>query len=205
MVVAALVMVVGVLALAATTLFGEASPGTNLNRFGPIRHIVILVRENRSFNEMFGRMAGVDGTRTGTLPNGRTVHSAAPPTIACSIAHSGISAQRAVDNGRMDGFSLLPGAIQDNFDVSLTQYREPQIPNYWAYARHFTLDDHFFSTILGASFPNHLVTLAATSANTNNNPVNNLTNTWGCDSGRYSRVETVNPFDWSFEVRQTVF
>lgn len=84
----------------------------------------------------------------------------------------------------MRNLGSQPGAIQDGFDVSLTQYREHQIPNYWALARRYTINDHFFSTIAGASFPNHLVMIAGTSVNTVNNPINNVNNSWAATRGR---------------------
>ena len=35
------------------------------------------------------------------------------------------------------------------------------IPNYWTYAAHYTLCDEFFSSVMGASFPNHVYNVAA--------------------------------------------
>ena len=40
-------------------------------------------------------------------------------------------------------------------------YDGTDIPNYWAYARSFTLADRFFSSFMGPSLPNHLFALAA--------------------------------------------
>jgi phospholipase C len=190
------VLSIGVLFILGSALWSSVGRATkHVVVGGPIQHVVIFVRENRSFNEMFGRMPGVDGTTTATLPDGRVVAlRRGPDHSLLDIAHSGVASQLAIDNGRMDGFPRLPGAIQDGFDVALTQYRRADIPNYWAYARRFALDDHFFSTIVGASFPNHLVTVAGTSVNTVDNPVNNVNNSWGCDSGRHSRVAAVNPY-----------
>ena len=160
----------------------------------PIQHVVILIRENRSFDEMFGTFPRADGSTYGSLPNGRIVKlGRTPDHTLLDIDHSGTAAHIAIDGGRMDGFSQLTGAIQDGRDIAMTQYRRSDIPNYWRYAARFTLDDHFFSTIAGASFPNHLVLVAGTSRNTDNNPILTSPNSWGCDSGRYGRVDAVNP------------
>lgn len=160
----------------------------------PIRHIVILVKENRSFDNYFGTFLGADGTTFGRLSNGRVVRlNHTPDHTLLDIAHQGDAARVAVANGRMNGFDLLPGAIQDGQDIALSQLYESDIPNYWAYARSFTLFDHFFSTINGPSFPNHLVTIAASSHNTDDNPILNTYHAWGCDSGRYTKVEEANP------------
>src|SRR5579859_5029159 len=170
---------------------GTLGPGAPL---GPIRHIVFLIRENRSYDNMFGLFPGGDGASSGELPNERVVRlGVSPDHTLFDISHAGGAAVTAIHNGSMDGFSLLPGAIQDGKVISMTQFRESQIPNYWAYAKHFTLDDHFFSTIAGPSFPNHIVTIAATSNNTDDNPILNSRHSWGCDAGKYTRVDAVNP------------
>jgi phospholipase C len=160
----------------------------------PIQHIVILIKENRSFDNYFGTFPGADGTTTGQVSNGDTVHLLhTPDHTLLDINHAGDAARVAVDQGRMDGFDRLQGAIQDGRDIALSQLRESDIPNYWAYARTFTLDDHFFSTINGPSFPNHLVSVAGTSNNTDDNPILNTYHSWGCDAGQYTKVDAVNP------------
>jgi len=160
----------------------------------PIQHIVILVKENRSFDNYFGTFPGADGTRVGRLSTGRVVPLIhAPDHTLLDIAHQGDAAHIAVDQGRMDGFNLLPGAVQDGQDIALSQLYQSDIPNYWTYAKTFTLDDHFFSTINGPSYPNHLVTVMAGSHNTDDNPVLNTYHSWGCDAGRYTRVDAVDP------------
>jgi len=53
---------------------------------------------------------------------------------------------------------------------TLSYYDWHEIPNYWEYARRFTLCDHFFSSLAGPSEPNHLYTVAAQSGGLVNNP-----------------------------------
>ena len=48
-----------------------------------------------------------------------------------------------------------------------------QIPNYWEYARTYTLCDYFFSSLMGPSQPNHLYTVAAQSGGLVYNPAQN--------------------------------
>ena len=71
----------------------------------------------------------------------------------------------------------------------MSQYYQQDIPNYWSYASHFLLADHFFTPILGPSFPNHLVTIAGTSNQTVANVHNGVPNTWGCDSGPHATAQ----------------
>ena len=53
---------------------------------------------------------------------------------------------------------------------TLSYYDWHEIPNYWEYARRFTLCDAFFSSLAGPSEPNHLYTVAAQSGGLVNNP-----------------------------------
>ncbi|HEY8686359.1 MAG TPA: alkaline phosphatase family protein [Chloroflexota bacterium] len=169
-------------------------PGATVTPADPIQHIVILVKENRSFDNYFGTFPGADGSRTAQTSDGQTVpllHT--PDHTLIDINHAGDAAKVAVNGGKMNGFDKLQGAIQDGQDIALSQLYQSDIPNYWRYAQTFTLDDHFFSTINGPSFPNHLVTVAGTSNNTDDNPILNTYHSWGCDAGPYTKVDAVNP------------
>jgi phospholipase C len=182
---------------AKSTPVSENEPG----RY-PIKHIVILIKENHSFDSMFGRFAGADGaTQAQTSSGARVPLVRQPDRLFLDVSHTGESASFAVDNGKMDRFDLLPGAAQLGHNMALSQFHRTDIPNYWAYARHFTLDDHFFSTIMGPSFPNHLITIAATAGGTIDNPHGQSQHAWGCDGGPNSRVDAVSPDGKPFTTR----
>lgn len=160
----------------------------------PIDHVVILVRENHSFDNLFGTFPGADGTTTARIDTGKLVKlNHTPDHTLLDISHSGGAAGFAVNGGKMNQFNLLPGAIQHSTDIADSQYTQKDIPNYWHYARHFALEDRFFATIMGPSFPNHLITVAGTSVNTVDNPVGQTYHAWGCDGGPYSVVSAMNP------------
>ncbi len=203
--------IVGALACAALALWPAIAPhgGTQARSLPagissryPIKHIIIIDKENRSFDNLFGRFPGADGATFARLPNGKSVPlNHTPDRMLLDVGHAGQSAALAVNNGRMNQFSLLPGAIQDGRDIADSQYHESDIPNYWAYASTFTLDDHFFSTIMGPSFPNHLVAVAATSGNVVDNPRGQILHAWGCDGGSQSHVEGIRPDGTTFITR----
>ncbi len=159
----------------------------------PIKHIIIIDKENHSFDNIFGRFPGADGTTTAHIADVKRPLNHTPDHTLLDVAHAGDAAAFAVDRGKMDRFDQLPGAIQDGKDIADSQYDESDVPAYWAYARAFALDDHFFSTIMGPSFPNHLVTIAASSANTFDNPRGQTKHAWGCDGGKYSVVDSIDP------------
>jgi len=128
------------------------------------------------------------------LANGRRVPLAhTPDHTLVDLAHNFQAARQSIHGGAMNGFSRLPGAVQNGRMIALSQMHQTDIPNYWSYASRFTLDDHFFSTIAGPSFPNHMATVAAQSANTINNPHGTGGSTWGCDSAPSGRVDVLDP------------
>ncbi len=184
------------LALSSALVPVPSAPTTHARAddLGKIDHIVFLIKENRSFDSYFGRFPGADGATTGRTSTGEIVPlRQAPDQVAPDIDHSPEAAYMAYDGGRMDQFNRIPGATALGVDNADTQLREADIPDYWAYARHFTLDDHFFSTIMGPSFPNHLVTIAAQTGNVNSNPSSPNNGRWGCDSPPNALSTTVNP------------
>src|ERR1700756_3562216 len=69
----------------------------------PIKHIVIMVKENRTFDSMFGTFPGAKGATTYTDPSGK-VHpmNHQPDTLFGDIAHDHPSYLTAYDNGKMD-------------------------------------------------------------------------------------------------------
>ncbi len=118
-----------------------------------IRHIVFLIKENRTFDNLFGRFPGADGATTGITCSGRTVPLARAPDRAPDLDHSFSAGVSGVNGGRMDCFA------RDGY----IQYRPSQIPAYWAYARRYALADRFFSSIYGPTGVEHLWTFASQS------------------------------------------
>ena len=137
-----------------------AVPGTAQT---PIQHVVIILKENRSFDEYFGKFPGANGATTGKLSNGQTVNLApTPDPMPQDIDHSPEGWATAYDNGKMDGFDEEDGAITSSGqDLAMTQMSQSQIPNYWSYANTYGLGDDMFSGFKGASLANNLFTFAA--------------------------------------------
>src|SRR5574341_326405 len=157
----------------------------------PIKHVVFLIKENRTFDNLFGTFPGADGVRFGwdhgvrrplvRGTDGRT-DSDIPHCYTCALA--------AWDGGKMDGFDQSESADR----WAYTQLHKDQLPNYWHWARDFVLADNFFASAQGPSFPNHLYTIAAQSGGSHDNPIQDLDllkerhretglfKPWGCDS-----------------------
>ena len=141
-----------------------------------VRHIVIILKENHTFDNYFGLFRGADGSTTG-VHEGRLVPLTQAPVVPASdLPHRRADALRVWDNGLMDDF-IYPSAY--------AQYSESEIPTYWAFARAYVLADNFFTSVMGPSFPNHLFTIFGTSFGAVNNPRHSdgtLSAQWGCDS-----------------------
>lgn len=107
----------------------------------PIQHVVVFMMENHSFDNYFGAYPGVNGA---VLPQ-------APNPLPSDYGHSREAYIAAVDGGQMDEFPAR----------SYIEYKQSDVPIYWDYAQQFGLSDNFFSSIVGASTPNHLALIAA--------------------------------------------
>ncbi|MBZ5719889.1 MAG: choice-of-anchor D domain-containing protein [Acidobacteriia bacterium] len=145
---------------------GKALP----SGFNNIQHIVFIVKENRSFNSMFGLFPGVNGTNLGLMSTGQVIPlQRMPDAIPRDIGHSWGDTLIAMDWGKMDGFDLL---LQSGFQCSFqgdlycfAQYQQADLPNYWMYAQKFGISDNTFSSMHAPSFPNHVFTVAAQTGN----------------------------------------
>jgi phospholipase C len=120
------------------------SPAKDISR---IQHIVFLIKENRTFDSYFGTFPGADGATTGITSNGDSIplRPTADSTPAGNLCNSWDCSILAMNGGKMNDFDLSAGGSLDAY----TQATEATIPNYWAYARHFALADHYFTSIHG--------------------------------------------------------
>ena len=126
----------------------------------PIERVVFLIKENRTFDNYFGRYPGADGANRGRISTGEMVDlRVATDVLTHDIGHEFLDGVRAINGGRMDGFDLIPigGASLDGY----TSFTREGIPNYWAYADNFVLGDRTFSPMYGPTFPAHLYTVGA--------------------------------------------
>ena len=163
-------------------------PVPGLNK---IQHIVFIIKENRTFDNYFGTFPGANGATSGTISTGQVIPLGhAPDKLPRDIDHSYNAAITAIDGGRMDRFDLITGGNQNGDYLSYTQYTEADMPNYFAYARHFALGDNMFSSLTGPSFPNHLYTVGAQSGGAINNP--SSSGIWGCDADDTSTVQVMD-------------
>jgi phospholipase C len=77
----------------------------------PIKHVVVIFKENRSFDEYFGRFPGANGATTAMKHDGTVVSLAeSPDSLPNDIGHGQDSFKHANDGGKLDRIDLATGA-----------------------------------------------------------------------------------------------
>lgn len=112
-------------------LAGAQAPlSAQISPRSPIRHVIVIVKENHTFDNYFGQFPEADGIRTVSC-EGRTQPPPVPADRAPAPDNSFEAAHIAYDRGRMDRFDLVPGAVRNGAPLGFAQYRETQIADYW--------------------------------------------------------------------------
>ena len=78
----------------------------------PIRHVVVIVRENHSFDNLFGRFPHANGATTAHEGSKVVNLTVTPDRLRYDLGHGSTTAVRAIDAGKMDRFNYLTNAIQ---------------------------------------------------------------------------------------------
>ncbi len=159
-----------------------------------IKHIVVVVKENHTFDNYFGSFPGADGIAQITTNHGVIAPPRAPDRTPRDLCHAHSCALADLAGGAMNGWDSVAGASQNGDDLTYAQYTEADIPNYWQYARHFALADRFFANVLGPSFPGHTFVLAAQAGWATGNPNTQILHPyWGCDQDTSTLVTVEDP------------
>lgn len=142
-----------------------------------INNVIVVIMQNRSFDNLFGTFPGAEGIRPGVPgfsqvdASGNTV----TPTLLTDIAvpdlpHVRQELLKVWDNGAMDKYAFFNG------DVSMGHYDNttPGVDTLWSLAQQFALADHFFPSVMGDAPSNQLYLIAADDNNfpSTINPIN---------------------------------
>jgi phospholipase C len=145
----------------------------------PIDHVIVVVKENHTFDNYFGSFPGAEGTQMAASSTGLVKVGRPPLVMTRDLCHEHQCAVDDWNHGAMDHWDLGDTKNQ-NDQLAFAQYIEADIPNYWQYAKHYALGDHFFANVLGPSFPGHMFVLAAQTGWAYDNP---SSYPWGCEGG----------------------
>ena len=159
-----------------------------------ISHVIVIVQENRSFDHYFGTFPGADGYPRDAnghidvcVPDPEAGHCQRPyhdtNRFDAGGPHGLVGSRISENGGRMDGYVRALEQIGNGCEHRPDDYpcrqarRGPagqpdimgyhtakEIPNYWAYAKHFVLQDHMFAPESSWTLPAHLFLVSAWAA-----------------------------------------
>ncbi|MDT4893138.1 MAG: hypothetical protein QOE97_2173 [Pseudonocardiales bacterium] len=148
-----------------------------------IQHVIVIMQENRSFDTYFGTYPGADGIPmsgghpTVCVPSGTGAPCVRPYPDHADVngggPHAHVDAVADVNQGTMNGFmaqlnlarhqcanSTDPACTATNHPDVMSYHTASDIPNYWAYAKNYVLQDHMFEPNSSWSLPAHLFTVS---------------------------------------------
>ncbi|MGC9991760.1 MAG: alkaline phosphatase family protein [Candidatus Cybelea sp.] len=161
----------------------------------PITHIVLMVQENRTFNDLFATFPGADGTTTGLelIGKGKKAKQVSVDLKETNLAdkknlnHYYAAYTTAYDNGNMDAFNRIKYAAKagDEGTLPYTYVNPTQVAPYWTLATDYALADHLFQTQGSGSFTAHQDLIrGGTEINSTESLIDDPTASaaWGCTS-----------------------
>jgi len=184
---AAAAAMLGVTACGSSGSSAQAATKTAAGGLQKIKHVVVIMQENRSFDSYFGTYPGADGlpmqngTPTTCVPNGPTGPCVRPFVDHADVngggPHGQSNATADINGGRMDGFvneaakgrrgclnTTNPACTNSSQPDVMGYHTQGDIPNYWSYANNFVLQDRMFEPNASWSLPEHLFQVSEWSA-----------------------------------------
>ena len=154
-----------------------------------IKHIIVIEQENRSFDSYFGTYPGADGipmangvpTVCVPVPTGGCQRPAPTPPTSTAADRTVSTTRRSTWTGGRSTFHRVRYRGKKGCSANVSTVDDPacsnsatpdvmgyhtaaEIPNYWTYAKDFTLDDHMFEPVASWSLPDHLYLVSGWSA-----------------------------------------
>src|SRR5579862_2877775 len=172
---------------------------------GYIQHVVIVIQENRSFDDFFATFPGAVGATQGLMktPSGQDVYVPLKEggLNSDSLSHDHFAFNKEYDHGKMDGFGLVKRAIKHGVQVPAGTYayryvNPKYIQPYWAIAQQWVLADNMFTTQGSSSFTAHQDFIAGgTPIGTQGDNVIDfpVPSSWGCNAAPGTKTDLITP------------
>jgi phospholipase C len=167
------------------TTSGPAAP--SLVGIHTIKHVIVIMQENRSFDSYFGTFPGADGIPMSAgqpsvcIPTGSGQQCGRPYVDHADVngggPHGAVNAVADINGRKMDGFASQlktakhgckdptnPACANSATPDVLGYHIGTDIPNYWSYAQNYVLQDHMFEPNASWSLPEHLFMVSEWSA-----------------------------------------
>jgi phospholipase C len=174
-----------------------------------IKHVIVMIQENRSFDNFFATYPGADGAtggcekplnkiwhfrhHTSNCPSGDTWVPLTKASLEqLNLGHQHFSFDNEYDKGNMDGFNKQTITVgrgqKEQAGNYAYRYTDPNdIPEYWDIANQYVLGDHMFTTQSSDSFTGHQDLIAGDTHVTYKGATDNVIDfpvpaAWGCDA-----------------------
>jgi len=159
-----------------------------------IKHVVIVIQENRSVDDLFNGFPGADTVTSGQTRGSDVALRPVDLDYPADVDHQHAAFLSAYDGGRMNGWEQVATEPQQRSDFPYAFVPRAQVEPYWSMARSYTFADRMFQSNSGPSFPAHLYLIAGQAGYVASNP-NRLETTrfaWGCDSPQNAFVSLLD-------------
>ncbi len=141
----------------------------------PIRHVIVLMRENRSFDHLFGKLSergqpdveAVPATYSNPDRHGEAVFPTHASTTCIEVdpGHQSESMLRALNGGKMDGFVRNAAETTDTDGHFVMDYYDASdLPFYYFLGQTFAVADQHFAPVVSGTFANRAFLLFGTNA-----------------------------------------
>ena len=164
-----------------------------------VRHVVIVIQENRSFDNLFYDFPGADSAKFAKISDG-SIQFLKPVGLAAGydLDNSLAAFRETTHDGKMDRYDWRAAFPRGRADVPLPAAQYPAlafVPKtdvlpYWELANQFVLADHMFPTNFDQSYAAHLFLIAGSAGRAVDVPDHYP---WGCDAQRGTRVALLSP------------
>jgi phospholipase C len=166
-------------------------PRAHRNATTPIQHVVFIVQENRTPDNLFQGYPGADTVASGLNSKGQTI---ALQPIAMSkepydLDNAATGFFPAYDHGKMDGFDHVAifGAHSGYPNPQYAYVPRSESEPYFDIASQYVLGDRMFASQLDASFTSHQYVVAGYASHAVNYPQG----PWHCGGGPQNKIATL--------------
>ncbi len=182
----------------AATNAGLPTPVTHsgVTTASPIQHVVFIVQENRSFNNLFMGYPGATTQSYGYDTNGKKITlQKVDLSTSWDIDHFSASFFAACDSAKglpgthckMDGWNEEHATLGAPMNPAYSFVRKHDIQPYWDLAKQYVLADRAFASNMDGSFVAHQYTIAAYAGRSVDGPLSE----WGCEGGKDDTIATL--------------
>jgi phospholipase C len=146
-----------------------------------ITHVIVMIQENRTFDNLFHGYPGSNYVTKGRTRDGKMVPlKPGPLEESYDLGHTHADFVTDYDNGKGDGFNKVPTSPPGYADAPYQYVIHSEVRPYFDIAKEFTLADNMFPDQNGPSFPGHEYLIAGQSGGAYDDPSDE--EPWGCDA-----------------------